>query len=158
MYPRVTKAKVKKIQDGDTINLTTGERIRFFGIDAPETFPHAQPYGEEAKERVKELIESNGMNVHLLAVNKAGNADKYERLIRIVFVDKDVDVNLLLLREGLAWAYRRYLKGTEFETPYVEAEEEAKREKRGLWGDSKNVPVNPEDFRRSYKHRKRHVK
>jgi endonuclease YncB( thermonuclease family) len=152
-HPRVVKAKVRKIQDGDTITLSTGEKIRFFGIDAPETFPVAQPYGRVAKERVRELIENSGMTVHLLAVDGSSNTDKYKRSVRVIFVNKDVDLNLLLLREGLAWAYRRYLTGTEFERAYVEAEEEAKREKRGLWSETDDLPINPEKFRRSRKRR-----
>lgn len=154
-YPRVIEAKVKKIQDGDTINLVTGEKIRFFGIDAPETFPFAQPYGNKAKERVRRLIEEHGGKVHLLAVNGSGDTDKYRRQIRIVFVGKDTDINLLLLKEGLAWAYRRYLKGTEFEIPYIEAEEEAKRKRIGLWSEMEGRAVNPEEFRRSRKRRHR---
>ena len=147
---RVTKIKVGKVQDGDTIVSDAGERIRFFGIDAPETFPVAQAYGEEAKKRVLQLITDQNKTVHLLAVNGGSNTDKYRRSIRVVFVDKDVDVNLLLLKEGLAWAYRRYLKGTEFEESYIAAEEEAKREGRGLWG-AKETPINPELFRQMNK-------
>jgi endonuclease YncB( thermonuclease family) len=154
-HPRVVEAKVKKIQDGDTINLTTGEKIRFFGIDAPETFPFAQPYGDKAKERVERAIKDHDMIVHLLAVNGSSNTDKYHRQIRIVFVGKDTDLNLLLLKEGLAWAYRRYLKGTEFETPYVEAEEEAKRKGIGLWSEMEGPAVNPEEFRKEHKHRRK---
>lgn len=153
-HPRVVKAKVRKIQDGDTIRLTTGEKVRFFGIDAPETFPIAQPYGREAKERVKELIKDSNMTVHLLAVDGSSNTDKYKRSIRVIFVNKDIDLNLLLLREGLAWAYRRYLIGTEFETSYIAAEEEAKRKKRGLWSDIDRPAINPEQFRRSHKGRR----
>ena len=159
LKPIVTKEEVVKVQDGDTINLKSGERIRFFGIDAPETFPHAQPYGKEAKERVLQLISESNMEVHLLAVNGGKYKDKYGRFPRIVFVNKNTDLNLLLLKEGLAWAYRRYLKGTEFEKSYVEAEEEARRNKIGLWGAPPNEPpVGPEEFRRTNKKKDRERK
>lgn len=157
LYPRVTKRKVIKIQDGDTLTLDKGERVRFFGMDTPETYPNVQPYGEEAKQRVSRLIKEGNMSVHLLAVNGSSNTDKYGRLIRIVFINKDIDLNLLMIREGLAWACRRYLKGTEYEKTYIEAEEDARRERKGLW--SVTNPINPEEFRKSHRlHGKKNYK
>jgi micrococcal nuclease len=53
-----------------------------------------------------------------------------------VFVD-DLDVNLELVRRGLAWWYRQYSPKDKELAP---AEEEARKAKRGLWADAKPIP------------------
>ena len=61
------EALVVRIIDGDTVGLENGDRVRYLGIDTPETVHPDKPvecYGPEASERNKELVD--GKTVSLL--------------------------------------------------------------------------------------------
>ena len=91
---------VSRIVDGDTIELGTGERVRYIGIDTPETVDprkEVQCFGKEASAKNKELVE--GKEVRL--VKDVSDKDKYGRLLRYVYVG-DVFVNEKLVSEGYA--------------------------------------------------------
>src|SRR5581483_3334124 len=50
---------VKKVIDGDTIELSTGQKVRYIGIDTPETVDPRKPvqcFGKEAAEENKKLV------------------------------------------------------------------------------------------------------
>ena len=49
-----TKETVKRVIDGDTIELANGQIVRYVGITAPET---GEPFEEEATEENKKLVE-----------------------------------------------------------------------------------------------------
>lgn len=55
------------------------------------------------------------------------------------------DINQEMVREGFAWAYQRYLDRP-YASGYIEAEEQARRERRGLWRQGN--PVAPWEFRK----------
>jgi micrococcal nuclease len=101
------QATVENVIDGDTIDvLIDGElqRVRYYGIDAPEEGDNCY---EEATERNRELL---GTTVRLEA--DARNEDKYGRLLRYVFTNDGTSVDAALVSEGLAKAWRedgRYL-------------------------------------------------
>ena len=44
------KGVVARVVDGDTIELESGERIRYLMVDTPETFGGEECYGAEAKQ------------------------------------------------------------------------------------------------------------
>jgi micrococcal nuclease len=121
---------VEKVIDGDTIVLKNGERVRYLGIDAPETrfSPFgAEYYGEEAKKRNRELVEGRRVRLEFDVEKR----DKYGRLLAYVFVDS-IFVNALLLREGYAKLHfippnNRYLD------LFIKLEKEAKLTNQGLW-------------------------
>jgi len=92
-------ATVDKVIDGDTINVLIGgqlQRIRYYGIDAPE---EGEKCYEEATERNRELV---GTTVRLEA--DARNQDEYGRLLRYVFTNDGISVDAALVSEGLAKA------------------------------------------------------
>lgn len=123
------------VADGDTITVLSNEReirVRLSGIDAPEK---SQPFGNAARERLRELC--HGKQV----VVKTAGRDKYGRTIGEVLVDCE-SVNLRLLQEGQAWHYKRYDQTPE----YAAAEIDAHEAKRGLWADDRAVP--PWEWRR----------
>ena len=101
------QATVENVIDGDTIDvLIDGElqRVRYYGIDAPEEGDNCY---EEATERNRELV---GTTVRLEP--DARNEDKYGRLLRYVFTNDGTSVDATLASEGLAKAWRedgRYL-------------------------------------------------
>lgn len=128
------------VADGDTCTLLLTqpdgakktERIRFHGIDAPESH---QAYGQAAKKFVSDLIYDKDIRVEVQT------RDKYGRLVGKIFVG-DTNVNLAVVQAGYAWWYRQYGAG---ETAIAEAEKEARDARRGLWQDA--APVAPWDFR-----------
>jgi micrococcal nuclease len=101
------EATVVKVVDGDTVDVRIGgqrERVRYYGIDAPE---EGEKCYQEATERNRELV---GTTVRLEA--DARDKDEYGRLLRYVFTNEGVSVDTTLVSEGLAKAQRedgRYL-------------------------------------------------
>lgn len=137
-------ARVNAVFDGDTVVAidATGveHRIRFSGVDAPELAHDgrpAQPGGQEAMVWMRRAV--LGQTVVVEVTDK----DKWGREVARIILDGE-DINLSLIRNGWAWAYRQYLHEPCL-TPYIAAEEAARRERRGLWGDPN--PTAPWDWR-----------
>ncbi len=128
--------KVSRVIDGDTIEISTGEKIRYIGIDTPETVDPRRSvgcFGKEASDENKKLVE--GKNVVL--AKDVSETDKYNRLLRYVYVKRDngnlIFINDYLVRQGFAKA-STYPPDVKFATQFVEAEREARENQRGLWG------------------------
>ena len=51
------------------------------------------------------------------------------------------NVNLIMVQQGMAWAYRQYLH----DVAYLQAEQTARENRRGLWRD--HSPVEPHLWR-----------
>lgn len=96
--------RVVSIADGDTLTVLDAanrqHKIRLDGIDAPEK---SQPYANVSKDRLSYLINQFAGGNVLVRVK---TTDKYGRKVGRVYAV--VDVNELLLREGLAYHYRQY--------------------------------------------------
>lgn len=122
---------VLRVIDGDTIELESGERVRYIGIDTPESVHPDKPdecFGAEAAARNRELVE--GRTVTLL--RDVSDRDKYGRLLRYVYVG-DVLVNGLLVREGYAQV-TTYPPDVAHVEEYLIAQRVAREAGRGLWG------------------------
>lgn len=129
--------KVVKVADGDTITVLedrTQHRIRLYGIDAPE---RRQDFSNRAKQFVSDLVFGNQVRI----VKK--DVDRYGRIVGIVYVG-DVCVNEELVKDGLAWVYRRYCK-TSACIGWLELEAQARAGRMGLW--SHPDPVPPWEYR-----------
>jgi len=106
-------AKVKRVVDGDTIdayidlgfNVWTTKRIRFMGIDTPESRTRdkvEKRYGKGATHRLVGILEANG-NVFKLRSHGTG---KFGRVLGELFVDAfECSVNTQMITEGHAVAY-----------------------------------------------------
>ena len=69
---------------------------------------------------------------------KVMDLDRYRRAVSVLRLSGR-DLNEEMVREGHAWAYRRYL-GRPYASRYIGAEEEARREGRGLWRQANPHP------------------
>ncbi|MFN3396724.1 MAG: thermonuclease family protein [Thermodesulfovibrionales bacterium] len=133
---------VVKVKDGDTVVIAPDGGGAFFvcrlyGIDAPER--SGQSYGEEATLALKRMILGE-----LVDVETTG-AKTYNREVCKLRRKRDrLDVNLTMVTQGHAWAYRKYLKRP-YASEYIEAEEGARKNKQGLWHDTNPTP--PWEFR-----------
>lgn len=124
-----------KTIDGDTIKVRYNgqeENVRYLLIDTPETsHPRLgkQPFGEQAKERNRELVNSGELSIEF---DIGDRTDKYGRLLAYVYVNGK-SVQETLLREGLARVGYVYPPSTRHLTPFEAAEAEAKAKKVGIW-------------------------
>jgi micrococcal nuclease len=122
-----TTAKVTRVIDGDTIVIEGGYRVRYIGIDTPETYPEVEAFGIEAWQANRSLVE--GQEVRL--EKDMSETDKYDRLLRYVYVG-DTFVNAELVRRGLARA-EAYPPDTKYQDYLGELEAEAKAAGLGMW-------------------------
>ena len=91
------------VTDGDTLRMD-GKTYRLWGIDAPESrqvCPDGWPAGRMATTRLQELVTGK-----YVVCERAGS-DQYGRTIAVCTV-RGEDLGAILVREGLAWAFRRY--------------------------------------------------
>lgn len=123
-------ARVSRVIDGDTVELTDGRRIRYLEIDTPETVHPDKPvecFGPEAAERNRDLVE--GREVELLS--DGPNMDDFGRYLRYVFVEGTF-VNAELVWEGYAVASSYGHQGRLFQT-LVQLQRAAQDNNTGLW-------------------------
>lgn len=124
-----------KTVDGDTIKIIyqgQEKNVRYLLIDTPETsHPRLgkQPFGEEAKERNRQLINSGKLSIEF---DVGQRYDKYGRLLAYVYVDGK-SVQQTLLREGLARVAYVYPPNTRHLDTFREAEAKAKAERLNIW-------------------------
>ena len=97
--PRPAGTVVTHIVDGDTLDVSTGERIRLIGIDTPE---RGQCGFGEAAAALAAMVDGREV---VLVSGARDDTDRYGRLLRYVEVD-GVDANLEMIRSG--WARSRY--------------------------------------------------
>lgn len=132
------KVQVSRVIDGDTVELTDGRRVRYIGIDTPETVDPrktVQCFGREASNKNKELVEGKTVELE----KDISETDKYGRLLRYIYVDdpstssgQAIFVNDYLVRQGFAHA-SSYPPDIKYQSQLQEAEREAWDNGRGLW-------------------------
>ena len=137
--------RVLSVQDGDSLLVVPTNRtdrrirVRLYGIDAPE---HDQDFGREATERLRSLV--RGQNDLTLEYK---DTDRYGRLVGVLYFGtsgRQPSANQVMVEEGLARWYSRY-GGRELGLD--QAEQNARRAKRGIWSSGHQVA--PWDHRRA---------
>ena len=129
------QAELVKTIDGDTIKIMyegKEQNVRYLLIDTPETnHPRLgkQPFGEQAKERNRELMNSGKLEIEF---DIGGKTDKYDRLLAYIYID-GVSVQETLLEEGLARVAYVYPPNTRHLDAYKKAEAKAKKAGIGIW-------------------------
>jgi endonuclease YncB( thermonuclease family) len=136
-------ATVLSIGDGDTIRVRQSGRVisvRLACIDAPES---AQgPYGQQAHRYLqRRLVLGRTVTLHVKTT------DRYGRLVAEVF--SGVNINLAMVEDGQAFAYRQYL-GSCNARDFLEAETRARRRRLGVWQMEGGI-TRPWEFRRGRK-------
>lgn len=122
---------VARVIDGDTIELENGEKLRYIGINTPESVDprrKVECFGKEASAFNKNLVEGKRIRLE----RDVSDRDKYGRLLRFAYLEYGRLVNEVLVREGYAYAspYMPDLSKSDF---FREAESDAKSNHRGLW-------------------------
>jgi endonuclease YncB( thermonuclease family) len=89
--------KVTRVIDGDTLQLSTGEKVRLIGVGTPETKDPRKPvqyFGKEATAFTKHLVEGKPVR---LAYDQPHH-DKYGRTLASVYLEHDTFVNAEIIR------------------------------------------------------------
>ena len=158
--------KVEKVIDGDTLRLADetdskgrvheGAVLGIRGIAAPAL---DQPFGKQAHERLKELIEGKAIILN-------GPTPRAYKEGRALFfrTEKGESLANMMISEGLAWVVEAELEDTHRKPTdvkkvnpqteaWLKAEREAREAKRGLWADKD--PVRPWEWRAKVKEGKK---
>lgn len=147
--------KVVGVSDGDTITCLTDKKeqvkIRLYQIAAPEK---KQVFGNKSKQTLSNLIFNKDVKI------QTHGQDKYRRTLGIIYLHipsscepllppsigscaRITNVNLQMIDSGMAWYYPFAKKNP----LYLEAQERAKTNKKGLWAD--NNAIAPWEFRKN---------
>lgn len=129
--------QVVEFYDGDTVSVNmngTVEKVRFIGVDTPETHDprkEVQCFGQAAAQFTKNLIGNQEVRLETDPTNQ--NRDRYNRLLRYVYLPDGRLVNAEIIKNGYGFAYVSF--------PFQKLEEfralqtEARDQNRGLWSN-----------------------
>jgi micrococcal nuclease len=127
---------VTDVVDGDTVDISPAvegkTRVRFIGVDAPETVdPNCgtQPYGEEASQYTKSKLTNQKVGLEL----DVQKTDQYNRLLAYVYPTDTEMFNETLLKEGYAQV-AIFQPNVKYRDRFLAAQQEAQAAGRGLWG------------------------
>ncbi len=123
-----TKGVVARVIDGDTIELESGETIRYLMVDTPETFGGEECFGPEAKQFNTDI--ALGKEVTLQYDTEC--TDRFDRSLAYVSVDGR-EINSLLVERGFACVLYIPPNGTDRRSAFESLEEIAQQQNRGLW-------------------------
>jgi endonuclease YncB( thermonuclease family) len=142
-FPQQDVAGVASVIDDDTIEIH-GQRIRLFGIDAPERGQLCvRPNGERWR---------CGQQASFALADRIGRApvrceprdiDRYRRVVAVCFKGTE-DLDRWMVANGWAVAYRRY------SLDYVADEDTARQNRINIWSGEFDMPW---DWRRQHQHR-----
>ena len=123
--------RVVRAVDGDTIELENGDKVRYVGINAPESVDprrKVECFGKEASVFNRDLVAGKSVRLE----KDISNHDKYGRLLRFMYLEDGTLVNESLVREGYAYA-SPYVPDISRKDMFREAESDARMNARGLW-------------------------
>lgn len=129
---------VTRVIDGDTIDVATHPgaaptRVRLLGVDAPEMRSEdgkPQYWAEEAK---RYAAARSGNKAVILKLEPTQTRDRYRRLLAYVHVSDSETLNIALVRDGQAYADRRFRHT--MRSMFEQAENAARKKGTGLWKD-----------------------
>ena len=126
---------VTKVIDGDTFWVNNGSekfKVRFIGIDAPETRNSRGKlkgsYAKEAKEYVQQLTENKWVKLELDVQKK----DRYKRLLAYIYLLDGTFLNADLVKDGFA-VVDTYPPNVKHTALFVKLQHEARKSKKGVW-------------------------
>ena len=143
-YDEIDKVEVKLVDciDGDTAKFIVNgkeEKIRFLGIDTPESTNYVEKYGMDASDYTCSVLR-NAKSIYLEYDINSDRYDKYSRLLAWVFVDGD---NLSELLLSLGYAEVKYIYGDyKYIDDLCNAQKNAYNDNLGIWSIGYNYKDN----------------
>ena len=138
---------VSKAIDGDTIRLSTGERIRLIGIDTPESrynnklardskrsskdIDSILKMGKKASDFTRRLVEGKKVRLEF----DLEKYDKYKRLLAYIYLEDGTFVNARIIEEGYAKTLT-IPPNVKYVETFLKLEREARQKSKGLWKDN----------------------
>jgi micrococcal nuclease len=137
-------ARVDRVTDGDTIVMTSGERVRLVQIDTPEVYFGAECYGPQASVATKRLLPP-GTRVRLVTEPATDSVDGYGRLLRYVIRAEDgLNANVRLVELGAAAPYFYGGRRGRYAGLLERLARKARARHLGLWGRCPGTRYDPE--------------
>jgi len=139
---RVTQSSylVSRVVDGDTIRVIIEDQekvVRLVNINAPESVDprkHVECLGKEAAQVMAQLVEDAIVSLELDLTQSS--EDRYQRLLRFVFLEDGTDVGLQMIKQGYAYSTPYGGSPHKYLQEYELAQQEAIKFERGLWDPS----------------------
>ena len=142
--------KITRVYDGDTVKAQGNDieiTVRLVGIDAPETSKKkrdpGQPYSQQAKKYLASLVLNKSVDI------KGYGLDRYSRILGVIYLNNK-NINLEMVKTGLAEVYRGKPPRDLAMEPYLEAEKRAREAKTGMWSLGDKC-ISPKDWRKMHK-------
>lgn len=139
-----TNIYVKRVIDGDTIQLENGEKVRLIGIDTPEVHESDKLYrdsqrtkedvrtikelGRRAWEFTRKLVEAKRVSLEFDVEKR----DKYGRLLAYVYLKDGTFVNAEIVKQGYA-SLMTIPPNVKYEDIFLKLYQEARLNRNGLW-------------------------
>jgi micrococcal nuclease len=134
-------ARVGHVTDGDTIALADGTRVRLVQIDTPEVYSGVECYGRAASRALERLLPP-GTAIRLVVDPVLDRVDRFGRLLRYVVRVRDgLNVNVALVRDGVAAPYFYDGDRGRYATLLTKLALHARARHLGLWGACPHTPV-----------------
>lgn len=142
---------VSRVIDGDTVELSTGETVRYIGIDTPELREKSgsgwvyspRPYAEEARDFNRTLVEGKPVRLEFDVQKK----DKYNRLLAYVYSEGRM-VNIEMVRQGYAMVYT-FPPNVKYTGRFLKAQQDARGNNNGLWKGLEESAIRASEARKN---------
>lgn len=130
-----SSAVVARVIDGDTVELDSGERVRYLMIDTPETTGGKNDcFGAEAVSFNRQAVEGQRISLEYDQVCE----DDYGRLLAYVSVG-DREINSVMVERGYACVLRIPPNGEARADEFDDLEYAARTSLVGVWGACEEV-------------------
>lgn len=144
---KLEEGLVTRVIDGDTAEIEIEGnfyKVRFIGINTPESTTRIEPYGKEASDFTKQYL--SGKTVFL--EKDISETDRYGRLLRYIWLEPPKEItdeeirtkmfNTILVLNGYANA-ATYPPDVKYQEYFIKYEQEAREKNLGLWSLQKNI-------------------
>ena len=130
-----SEAVVKRVIDGDTVELESGERVRYLMIDTPESTTEHECWGEESKLANRDLVEGRTVSLRY----DVQCEDAYGRLLAYVELSGQ-EINRVMVERGHACVLDIPPNGEAVADEYRDLEYAAEQLGKGLWAVCDPIP------------------
>ena len=141
--------KVAQVYDGDTLKLMDGRKLRLIGINTPERGHDGkqdEPYYLEARNLLKKIIQQNHDQIKIVfGIDKY---DRHKRILADIFTMNNENITATLIKKGMGFAIA-ISPNVQLLDCYQQAEQEAQKTKRGIWGHKYSQVINVTSLKKS---------
>ena len=128
--------RVARVVDGDTVRIQPVDDaetvVRLVGVDAPELHLDFKAPPDYWADRAREYLTARVQDKDvILRLETTQTRDRYGRLLAYVYLSESANINFDLVRDGQAYADRRFAHSLRGQ--FEQAENAARKKGAGLW-------------------------